>query len=236
MIVVFPFEKKFYSDAGVEVEYVGHPLIDRLRTFSFADKEMFCSQYNLAPNKEILLIMPGSRDHEIAKIFPEAIKAAERIAKEHNFQIVVACPENIDEKVFENYRETEFKVISNQSYNLLKLSSFGIIKSGTSTMEAAVIGLPFVVVYSTSALTYWIGKSLVKLNSIAMPNIIAGKQIIKEFIQNDLTKDKLYGYISLLLMNKERIFTLKKELENVKDELGQKSAPKLAAEIICSQG
>ena len=234
MIVVFPFEKDFYTNAGVAVEYVGHPIIDRLASFQFESRESFYANYKLDTAKDILLVMPGSRKHEISKIFPEVIKAASELTKRYNLQVVVACSENIDKNAFDSYRAYEFKVIRNESYNLLKLSKFGIIKSGTSTMEAALIGIPFVVVYSTSAITYLIGKLLVKLSSIAMPNIIAGRTIIKEFIQNNLTSEKLTKYIDEFISNKEQEVKFLRDLEIVKEKLGQKSAPKLAAEIICS--
>jgi lipid-A-disaccharide synthase len=178
--------------------------------------------------------MPGSRKHEIDKIFPESIKASEKIADEFNMQIVVACSENIDESIFDEYGNFKFRVIKNQSYNLFKHSAFGIIKSGTSTMEAAIIGLPFSVVYATSGITYLIGKTLVRVKNIAMPNIIAGKEVVKEFIQNDLSAAGLFGYIKELLEKPGTIKKMKYELAAVRNTLGSKSASELAAKIICA--
>jgi lipid-A-disaccharide synthase len=234
MIVVFPFEKEFYENAGVKVEYVGHPLVDRLDKFNFCSRDNFFQKYGLDSEKDILLIMPGSRKHEIKKIFPEVISAASVLSIDNNFQIVVACSENINEEIFNSFNDIKFKVIKNESYNLLNLSKFGIIKSGTSTMEAALIGLPFVTVYSTSSVTYWIGKNLVKLRSIAMPNILADKMIIKEFIQNDLSSKNLISHINSFLNDNRKIEELKTELKKIKETLGYKSAPRLAAQIICS--
>ncbi len=234
MIVVFPFEEEFYKRAGVDVEFVGHPLVQRIGTYTFVVRNEFIEKNNLDPDKEILLLMPGSRKHEIDKIFSESINAAKLLADEYNLQIVVACPGNIDESVFYKYSEIDFKVVKNQSYDLFKHARFGIIKSGTSTMEAAIIGLPFVVVYATSTLTYLIGKTLVSVPNIAMPNIISGKEIIKEFIQTDMDADNIYNYVKALMNNSDRLQELKNNLMSVKDKLGNKSASELAAKTICS--
>ena len=234
MIVVFPFEEEFYKNEGVDVEFVGHPLIQRMGNYNFTTREEFIAKNNLDPEKEILLLMPGSRKHEIDKIFSESIKAAKLIADQYNLQIVVACPGNIDESVFKKYDHESFKVVKNQSYDLFRHAKFGIIKSGTSTMEAAILGLPFVVVYATSALTYLIGKTLINLPNIAMPNIISGKEIVKEFIQSDMKADKIYNYVKDLMNSSSRLKELKNNLISVKDRLGNKSASELAAKTICS--
>ena len=234
MIVVFPFEEKFYKESGIDVEFVGHPLIERISEFNFDDRTIFITKNKLNPKKDILLLMPGSRRHEIEKIFPETIKAADKLAKEFGYQVVVACPENIEESIFDKYPDYKFTIIKNESYNLFKHAKFGIIKSGTSTMEAAIIGLPFTVVYATSQLTYLIGKTLVNVKNIAMPNIIAGKEIVKEFIQNDLTAEKLFNHIKILVSSPAAIESMKSDLTNVKEKLGNRSASELAAKIICA--
>lgn len=234
MIVVFPFEENFYKEHDVDVEYVGHPLVQRIYNYNFDNKEDFYRKFDLDLSKEILLLMPGSRKHEIYKILPECMKAAVKLADEFDYQIVIACPDNINESIFDEYKDVNFKVIKNQSYNLFKLAKFGIIKSGTSTMEAAIIGLPFIVVYATSWLTYLIGSKLVKLSNIAMPNIISGKEIVKEFIQKEMNSESIYSYVKSIINNKDKIENLKGELLVVKQKLGNKSASELAAKIICA--
>lgn len=235
MIVVFPFEEEFYKNAGIEVDFVGNPLVNKIENYNYTPKDDFYSEYSLDIKKEILLIMPGSRKHEIEKIFEQSIKAARKLAIELNFQIIIACPENIDDELFDSYRKDyDFRIIRNQSYNLMKFAKFGIIKSGTSTMEAALLKLPFIVVYATSNLTYWIGRTLVKVDNLAMPNIIAGKQIVTEFIQNDLKADKIYSHIKNFLQNEKNIENMRAELLKVKEKLGKKSAAELAAKIICA--
>ena len=129
----------------------------------------------------------------------------------------------------------EIKIVKGKTYELLKYSIFGIIKSGTSTLEAAIFSLPFVVVYSTSRLTYFLGKSLVKIKNIAMPNIIAGKDVVKEFIQDEVNSTNIYNYCKSLINNSDEIEKLEQNLNDVKIKLGESGASEKAAEIILAE-
>lgn len=233
MIVIFEFEKEFYKKHGIDVEFSGHPLIDRLEEYTLLSKEEFFSKNNLDESKEILLLLPGSRKQEISRIFPDVIKAAEKIANDFNMQIVVANPDNIDKESYSQFAgDINFKVISGYNYELFSYSKFGIIKSGTSTIEAAIFLLPFIVVYKTSAITYTIGKSLIKLDNIAMANIIAGENIVEELIQNEVSKDNVYKVVKKYLDNNEMYKELKNRLKIVKEKVGIAGGSKKAAEII----
>ncbi len=232
MLVVFPFEKEWYSQRNVDVEYVGHPLIERINKYHFLDKKDLFEKYNLDNSKEILLILAGSRKQEIEKIFPEVIQAAEKLSEKFDLQTVVACSENIDEKIFRELSDADFSVIKGKTYDLLKHSKFGIIKSGTSTLETALLQLPFVVVYSTSSLTYLIGKSLIKLDKIAMANIIAGEQIVDELIQDEVNSKNVFEVCSKYLSDTHLYSSLKEKLSEIQPLLGGEGASKNAAKII----
>ncbi len=232
MLVVFPFEKEWYAERNVDVEYVGHPLIERINNYKFLEKAELFENFQLDKSKEILLILAGSRKQEIERIFPETIKAAAEICNRFNMQTVVACSENIDENTFNNLSDEKFSVIRGKTYDLLKHSKFGIIKSGTSTLEAALLELPFIVVYSTSAITYLIGKSLIKLDKIAMANIIAGKQIVDELIQDQVNKETIVETCSKYLSDPKLYSELKEKLTKIKPLLGNDGASKNAAKII----
>ncbi|MBU0473446.1 MAG: lipid-A-disaccharide synthase [Bacteroidetes bacterium] len=231
MLVVFPFEKDFYEDGGVQVEYVGHPLVERIENFEFKSKDNLLSELGI--KKDIFLILPGSRKHEIEEHLSELIKTAKIISDNNNLQTVVACSENLDVEYLQKFiSDNNVKIVKGNTYNLLKNSKFGIIKSGTSTLEATIIGLPFVVIYSTNKLTYELGKRLVKINYIAMPNIIAGKSVVKEFIQNDVNATLISDFIQSLLDDNSAIRNLKNELEIIKNKLGKSGASNNAAKII----
>jgi len=133
MLVVFPFEVEFYKKENVNVEFVGHPLVERISNYKFLSKNELYDKFNLDPGKEILLIMPGSRKQEVKEIFPEVIKAAEKLAVQFNLQVVVARSKNIDENFFHSLSDNRnFIVVEGYNYELMKYSHFGIIKSGTS--------------------------------------------------------------------------------------------------------
>lgn len=233
MIVVFPFEKEFYESHGVNVEFVGHPLIQNVDSYPYMDREKLFESFGLDKDKEILLLLPGSRKQEIEKIFPETIKAAEELSKNFNMQTVVACPENIDKTIFGSVsKASNYKIVCNHSYDLMKHAKFGIIKSGTSTIEAALFKLPFIVVYATSNMTYRIGKALVKINNIAMANIILGKTVVDEFIQGDVESHKIVARVSEILNDEKLYNSISDDIELVRQKLGTGDAPENAAKII----
>ncbi len=233
MLVVFPFEKDFYKESGVEVEFVGHPLLERISSYNFLTKEELCEKFNFDRGKEILLILPGSRQHEVEKIFPECMKAAESIAKEFGLQIVIACSPNINENLFRKISGSDdFRIVKGYTYDLLKNSKIGIIKSGTSTLEAALLGLPMVIVYKTSFLTYYIGKKLIKVDNIGLANIVAGENIAVELIQNEVANDKISLELKKILSDDSLYFSIKSKMSAVRSHLGEIGASERAAKII----
>jgi lipid-A-disaccharide synthase len=233
MLVVFPFEEKLYSDHDIKVEFVGHPLLERLKEYDFLSREELFEKYGLIKDKEILLILPGSRDHEVKQIFPDVIKAADKVAKKFNLQIITACSSNIDENIFNRISIIKnFKVIKDDTYNLLKNSKLGIVKSGTSTLEAGLLQLPMVIVYKTSNLTYWIGKSLIKVKNIGMANIISGENVVPELIQHQVTENSIFNECKKILADKILYNEIKRKLSLIKDKLGIEGASVRAAKSI----
>jgi len=233
VLVVFPFEEKFFKSKNVNAEFVGHPLIQEINSYKFLTKDQLNKKFDLDSAKEILLILPGSRKQEVESIFPEAIKAANKLSDEFNMQIVVACSSSIDEKVFYGLTDQKnFKVIKDHTYDLLKHSKFGIVKSGTSTLEAGLMELPMVIIYKTSMLTYKIGKSLVKIKNIGMANIVLDEQVVPELIQNEANAGNIYDTAKNILSNSALLNQTKLKLRRIKEVLGDKNAPQNAAKII----
>ncbi len=233
MIVVFPFEKTFYENHGVKAEFVGHPLVAKLASHNFLPRDEFLRNHKLDPAKPLLLVLPGSREHEVKELFPDLIRAAVKLAEKFGMQTVVGCAETIDAKIFSTLSsEKNYSLISGFPDELKKYSHFGIIKSGTSTVESALLGLPMVVVYKTSRLTYMIGKMLIKIGNLAMVNILAGKNIVPEIIQDDVNEENLLRICSEILSDDKRREEMKKEFIRIKESLGEKSAPDNAARLI----
>jgi lipid-A-disaccharide synthase len=246
MIVVFPFEEKFYAESGLNVEFVGHPLLEKMKEYNFLSKEELSEKFNLDKSKELLLVLPGSRLTEVEKIFPECIKAAFKIADEFKLQIVVAGSSNIDEEIYKNISQSvfkdlpagskkitpEIKIITGFTYDLMKHAIFGIIKSGTSTLESALSNLPMVIVYKTGRVSYLIGKRLIKVKNIGMANIIAGEEVVPELVQNEANANSIYYACKKILSDKSLYSSIKEKLGKVKEKLGSEGASRRAAGII----
>jgi len=233
MVVVFPFEVEFYKKENVNVQYVGHPLVERIDAYNFLSKDEFYAKFNLEKNKDILLVLPGSRRQEIKEIFPEVIKAANQVASDFDLQVVVARSKNINEEYLHQLGSSQkFITISDHNYELMKYSRFGIIKSGTSTLEAGFFALPMIVVYKTSMLTYLIGKQLVTLDRIGMVNILLNKMVVPELIQHNANSENIVAEVSKILSDEQACLAIKQKLEEVKKKLGEGGASKKAANSI----
>ena len=161
------------------------------------------------------------------------IKAAYLLAASFNLQIVTACSSNIDKTFFLDISSEEnFKIVSDHNFDLMKHAKLGIIKSGTSTLEAAYFSLPMVIVYKTSLSTYLIGKRLIKVKNIGMANIILGKNVVPELLQNEVTEKKIFDEASKILSDNEYSNSIKRELSEVKNIIGNPGASASAAKII----
>ncbi|QQS36395.1 MAG: lipid-A-disaccharide synthase [Ignavibacteriales bacterium] len=230
MLVVFPFEEDMYKREKMNVEFVGHPLIERINAYNFLSKEDLYEKLNLEKGKEILLLLPGSRQNEVKEIFSETISAAIKLAEDFNLQVVVACSENISEELLYSLTDKRaFKIAKGFTYDLMKHAKFGIIKSGTSTLEAGIMSLPMIIVYKTSMITYLIGKSLVKLKHIGMANIILSDSVVPELIQDKVKSEIIYAETSKILLDESRYSNIKNRLGRIKEKLGGEGASGKAA-------
>jgi len=221
MLVVFSFEQKLYSKNNIDVELVGHPLVERINNYKFLSRKELFHKLQLDESKDILLLMPGSRRQEVEKIYPQIVNAARKLGEEFNLQIVTAGSVNIDIELFNQLSGTsDIKVVKGYTYDLIKYAEFGIIKSGTSTLEAAYFALPMIIVYKTSTLTYLIGKQLIKVNKIGMPNILLDDDVVPELIQSDVSEEKIYKAGRQILSDQNRYSSIKLRLSEVKNKLG----------------
>ncbi len=233
MLVVFPFEEKLYRENNIKVRFVGHPLVERINSYEFLIYEDLCAKLELDKEKNILLVMPGSREHEVKKIFPKVIIAARKLALEFNMQVVVSCSPNLNENLFTGFSDSaDFKIVKGFTYDLMKHAKFGIIKSGTSTLEAGYFALPMIVVYKANYLTYIIMKNLAKVDSIGMVNILLEEKVIPELIQNELNEKLVYRECRKILSNSDVYDQVKGKLNNIKNILSGETASVSAAKSI----
>ncbi len=233
MFVLFPFEEVFYKKNGIDAEFVGHPLIVKLSNYNFKEKNELYEKFHLEKDKDILLILPGSRKHEVSFIFPNVFSAAEKIAKKFNLQIVVACSNSIEENYIRQVvNSNEYKIISGFTYDLMKHSKFGIIKSGTSTLEAGLIGLPMIIVYKANYLSYFIGMLLIKVKNIGIVNILIGKTVVPELLQSQVNDSNIFRISEEILSDPKKIDLMKQELSKLSQILGRKDSAKITAQRI----
>jgi lipid-A-disaccharide synthase len=233
MLVIFPFEETLYKNNNVPVEFVGHPMLERIAAHKYMSKTELIKKYNLDDQKEILLLMPGSRKHEVDKIFPAEIEAATKLSHEFNLQIVVASAQNMSTEIFRNLSALKnYTLVKENIFDFMNHSKFGIIKSGTATLEAGLHQLPMIIVYKTIWITYLIGKNLVKLESIGLVNILSEEKIIPELIQTEVNSTSIYERSKTILADKKLYQNMKDKLSALKVKLGTEGASKRAAKII----
>ena len=231
MLVVFPFEVDLYQKEGVDAEFVGHPLLEVVS--SGLDRKGFCKRYGIDPTKRILGLLPGSRKQEIEKIFPEMLKAARTIAEEQDMEVAVAVAPTLEARYFEAfYNLAGIHLVKGASYEVMQHAEFALVTSGTATLETGLFGTPMLVVYKTSWLTYLIGRLLIRVKNIGLVNIVAGKQIVPEFIQHKATGSAMAKEALRILRDEPLVESIKLELSKVRERLGEAGASHRVAERI----
>ncbi len=222
LLTIFPFEKAWYAEHApkLKVEFVGHPMKDRIQE----------SEVRSQKEERLVLLLPGSREKEVAKIFPVMAAAIEKMPADVKF---VAA--SVSERTAAMMEHPRVEVQIGKAHELMQRATLAITASGTATMECAFFGCPMVVVYKVNPLTYLLGRMLVKVNWIAMPNVIAGREIVREFIQHDATPEAVATAANELLASEERRARMKEDLAKVIAALGEKGAGGRAAEAILKE-
>ncbi|MGZ4815049.1 MAG: lipid-A-disaccharide synthase [Terriglobales bacterium] len=187
VLVIFPFEVDFYRDHNVAVEYVGHPLADE--PLPSISREQFASENHLDASKTWIALLPGSRRKEVLLNLPGMLQSAVNLGYHYQFVLPVASSLNADWMRSLTAHSAVPVSLSRDSRASLLHARAGIVASGTATAEAALIGTPFVMIYRVSPLTWKLGRRFVNLNRFAMPNLIAGHDVVPEFVQADFRPD-----------------------------------------------
>jgi len=228
MIIIIPFEKEYFKDKwSWDVEYVGHPLAAEIEN---QKSKIINHKFS---EKPIVALLPGSRKQEIAKKLPIMLEASKFFP---GHQFIVAEAPSVEDEFYINFTKSYSNVsaVKNQTYNLLSQAQAAAVTSGTATLETALFGVPEVVCYKGSPISYQIAKRVIKVKYISLVNLIMDKLVVKELIQNELTVDNLKHELHELITNKERINEIKKdyaELRALLSEGGNASA-KAAKSIV----
>ena len=192
-LVIFPFEEKFYRDRGVDATFVGHPLADLARpAISRAD---YAAQHHLDPDRAWITLMPGSRIKEVGMNSPEILESVRKLGSS-SYEFLLPVAPTLDRSFLKSLIRSQAIHLVPQALPALANSRAGIIASGTATVEAAMMGMPFVMVYRVSTFTYLLGRRAVKVPHFAMVNLIAGKEIVPELVQHDFTAENVVGRLN----------------------------------------
>ena len=230
MLVILPFEEEFYKRYGVDVTYVGNPLLDELAKFGSANRSIFLRRNSLGEKREIIALLPGSRKQEVKRMLPIMLKMVPRFP---DYQFVVAGVSSLDKDLYKQIMgKTDAFYVENQTYELLQNSSAALVTSGTATLEAALFTVPEVVCYKATDFSYRLAKWMIKVKYISLVNLVMDREAVKELIQNDLTEEKLAAELDQLLHNGKRQRQLLEDYEELKDPLGNAGASEKAAEVI----
>jgi lipid-A-disaccharide synthase len=238
MLVIFPFEVAMYRDAGVAVEFVGHPLLD-LASAAEA-RAPFLASLGLDAARPVLALLPGSRPNELREILPALVDASRLIAQlVPGVQLVVARAPSLDSGLFAPLEAlrgagVQVAIVEGRADDVLASADAAVVASGTATVQAALHEVPMVMVYRVAPLTYTIARRFVRVRHYAMVNLIAGRPIVRELVQQDLTAANVAGEAVALLTDRARAAGMRVGLAEVKAALGGPGASARAAKAVLS--
>ncbi len=233
MAVIFPFETAYYEAKNVPVRYVGHPSVDKVHPLHTKVEDL--QRFGLDAKKPIVGILPGSRSNEIKRMLPVMLLASAQLAQRHaDMQFLLPQADSVDDGVLHEHLQNSslpIKVIKQQVYDVIQCCDAVMTTSGTASLEIALLGVPMLIAYRLSPLTYWLGKQLVKIPFIGLPNIIAGRAIVKELIQHAANAENMALEIERLLDDQNYRADCLKGLQQVKQRLGEGGGSKNMAEL-----
>jgi lipid-A-disaccharide synthase len=230
-LCIFPFEEKFFGDAGVPVKFIGHPLVGNVAPSQ--TREAFFRAQGLDPARKVVTILPGSRISELLRHLPVLREACEKIQAEVAVQFLVAAAPGRVRALREGWSgNPHVHIVEGQTYDALAHADASIVSSGTATVEAALLDAPMLVVYRVTPLTAVLAKPLVRAAHFSMVNLIAGHEVVPELIQKNFTAEKVAEHTLRLLRDSAAAAAMRKELAEVRQKLGPPGAVERAADAI----
>ena len=239
VVNVFPFEETLYEQEKIPVDFVGHPLLDLCQGTD--DKEGILRENGFDPNRPTVALLPGSRPNEVQSILPDLVSAALLIRQRiPGVQFLIARAPDLDDRLFEPLLDLlaagqSTVVLESQTDNVLKASDFVVTASGTATVQAAIHGRPMVIVYRVSSVTYRLVRAFANVDAVGMVNLIAGRKIVPELIQDVFTPQAVCDEVVGFLLDPARAIKVCRELKIVREQLGCSGASRRAAELVLSE-
>jgi lipid-A-disaccharide synthase len=238
VLVIFPFEEAIYRDAGIPVQWVGHPLLDL--TASSGSRQTFLERHGFDSSRPLVALLPGSRRNEVRAILPELLEAARLIRQRlPGAQFVLARAPHLADDLFalpgdEGSSGPTVTILEGVLDDVLASADVALLASGTVTVQAALHECPMIVVYRLSPLTYQLGRPFVHVDTFAMANLVAGRRIVPELIQDEFTPRAVADAALELLLNPAAAARMRADLREVRGKLGEPGASRRAAEAVLS--
>ncbi|MDD5771939.1 MAG: lipid-A-disaccharide synthase [bacterium] len=231
MIVVFPFEEDIYKNAGVNVEFVGHPLLDLVK--SKLSKEETMKKFGFNANNPIIGLLPGSRSDEIDKLLPIMVDVCTKVKKNiPESQFFICWANNLNIKIIEDkLKKLDFpiSIISGWNYELISISTLVMVASGTATLETAILETPMVILGKVSFFTSILARILIKIPYLGLPNVLAQKMIVPELLQGNAKTKKIFPVVSEIIRDENTRKEMKNNLIEIRGKLGVSGAANRAA-------
>ena len=237
VVVILPFERELYRRAGVRCTFVGHPLLDMVA--AHYDRTKLRREFGLSESARVVGLLPGSRVSEVEMLLPVLLKAAAQLVlAEPGTQFILAQASSIDDNLIQTLLRDSpvpVRVVHDRASEVMALSDVLLIASGTATLQAAVVGTPMVLLYKTSPLTYRLARWLITVKWIGLVNLVGGRLIVPELVQEDATDERLCREVLHLLRNPSAYNDMKEGLRQVRQSLGEPGASSRAAQVVLSE-
>jgi lipid-A-disaccharide synthase len=233
MVVILPFECDFYRVRGVDVDFVGHPLLDIVKPR--LSRGAVLGRLGVDPKRQIVGLFPGSRDHEVRRLLPIMLDAGLLMVRRlGDLHFLVSVAPDIDRQEVQQLmkgHDLPADIVEDTPYDAMAASELVIVASGTVTLEAAILNTPMVILYRVSPLTYWIGRIMAKVNYIGLVNLVAAGRLVPELIQENASAERIAHEALSILIDKDRSSTMKSGLAGVKAKLGTPGASERTARL-----
>ncbi|UVT16815.1 MAG: lipid-A-disaccharide synthase [Nitrospira sp.] len=238
VLVILPFEKPIYDEAGVPCTFVGHPILDAVA--GHYDRKALRTTFGLSPARRVIALLPGSRAHEVQVLLPILIEAAEKLARrEPETEFLLAQASTIHDNLLQPLlaqSTVSITVVKEQANEVMAVSDLVLVASGTATLQAAVVGIPMVLFYRTKALTFWaaslVHRFLIRVKWIGLVNLVAGRTVVPELILSAATGQRLYEEALRILEDRSAYDEMRRDLATVRAALGEPGASSRAAEVV----
>jgi len=235
MVVILPFEEKFYRDAGVDVTFVGHPLLDEVRK-KYPRSEAL-KRFGLREEEITVAILPGSRRSEVAVLLPEMLRACRILMEKISpLQFILPIAGTLDPAFVRDILgqfPVRVNVIRDEIYDVIAVSDAAMVASGTATLETALLETPMVVVYKVSGVSYAIGRRFIRVNHISLVNLIAGCAVVPELIQAEANPERIAAEVREIVARRGKAQEMKTALAEIRGKLGAPGASQRTARIAC---